>query len=160
MKPEDEDDSSDSELGSELDSEEELFLSSMEQLSGLSKSKLVRIKGAGAGGERGTSDGSSRSVPSRRLERRMRKRGFQPEDRIDLHGLDRRAARIALERFLTGSRASGVEILLVIHGKGRRILKQEVCSQLDRASFVVEHLSAPKRLGGGGARVVRLRRRS
>jgi DNA-nicking Smr family endonuclease len=49
------------------------------------------------------------------------------------------------------------ELVLVIHGKGERILAHAVRELLEADPRVAEHLPAPRQLGGEGARVVRLR---
>ncbi len=85
---------------------------------------------------------------------------------IDLHGMRRREAAEALARFLREQHAKGHRSLLVIHGRGlhrkdgraelpavcHRVLTEEAVSHL-----VLAFASAPRRLGGIGALVVRLR---
>jgi len=55
---------------------------------------------------------------SLRGERRSRLLRKNPDDTIDLHGLNRDEAWIALETFFQNSREKGCEKLLIIHGKG------------------------------------------
>jgi DNA-nicking Smr family endonuclease len=97
--------------------------------------------------------------PSRhvaRLGKRLSRGEREPEAVLDLHGLDRRAAIAELDRFLREQRRAGATILLVVHGKGTEVLARAVGERLESHPAVAEHLRAPARLGGGGARVVRL----
>jgi DNA-nicking Smr family endonuclease len=48
--------------------------------------------------------------------------------------------------------------VLVVHGRGQGILEAVVIGELDHHPLVTEHLRAPPRWGGAGARFVRLRR--
>ena len=51
-------------------------------------------------------------------ERRSRLLRKKPDDFIDLHGLNRDEAWTALESFFENSRRTGLEKVLIIHGKG------------------------------------------
>ena len=95
------------------------------------------------------------SAPAR-LGRRLRA-GEEVALRVDLHGLERAAALGALARFVR--EAPSGALALVIHGKGQGILARAVREALDRSPRVAEHVEAPVRLGGRGARVIRLRTR-
>ena len=97
------------------------------------------------------------------------------EARLDLHGMRQRDAHAALRKFLKSAQGKGYRHVLVITGKGapaddsrpfyeadeRGVLRQAVphwLSQPDLAHVVVSYAEAPRRLGGGGALYVRLRR--
>ncbi len=111
-------------------------------------------------------EGAAPSVdaPTRR---RLARGELAIESRVDLHGLDREAARGALERCLTTSRALGHRVVLVIHGRGLRsddgeaVLQKLVPEWLsgDREGAAVLALaSATSRHGGSGALYVLLRK--
>ena len=89
-----------------------------------------------------------------RFARRVARDEVEPAAVLDLHGLDRATATDRLRRFL--STAPG-EAVLVVHGRGLGILEAAAVAELDRHPRVGEHLPAPGRLGGSGARLARLR---
>jgi DNA-nicking Smr family endonuclease len=108
---------------------------------------------------------------------RQLERGKLPvEARLDLHFMRQREAHAALRRFLKSAQGQGHRHVLVITGKGaaadttrpfyeseeRGVLRQAVPHWLtapDLAHVVLSYSEAPRRLGGGGAIYVRLRRR-
>ena len=90
-----------------------------------------------------------------RFSKRVTRGEVEPAAAIDLHRLDRDEAAARLRRFL--STAPG-EAVLVIHGRSGGIVRAAALAELDRHPRVAEHLSAPRHLGGDGARLVRLRR--
>jgi DNA-nicking Smr family endonuclease len=103
--------------------------------------------------------GSERTAEAGRRARFTKRAGrgeVEPDATIDLHGLDRDAATHRLRTFLSGS-SREVEVVLVVHGRGEGILAAAAEAELDRHPRVAEHLSAPRRLGGAGARLARLR---
>jgi DNA-nicking Smr family endonuclease len=117
----------------------------------------------------------SEATLERRAARALEKGRLAVEARIDLHGMRQREAHTALKRFLVQAQASGFRHVLVITGKGterseprsyydeepRGVLRQSVpgwLAQPDLASVVVSFSEAPRRLGGGGALYVRLKR--
>ncbi|MCL2205750.1 MAG: Smr/MutS family protein [Treponema sp.] len=57
-------------------------------------------------------------APLSRGERRSRLLRKTPDDSIDLHGLSKEEAWLALEDFFEGSRQKGHEKVLIVHGKG------------------------------------------
>ena len=93
-----------------------------------------------------------------RLERRMERADVEPQAKLDLHGVDRVKAMERLQSFVSQSSRRGISLLLVIHGKGTGVVEETVRKVLDDHKAVAEHVSAPARLGGNGARVVRLKR--
>lgn len=97
-----------------------------------------------------------------------------PEARLDLHGMTLAQAHPALVRFITGSHASGLRLVLVITGKGKDrddggpipvrfgALRHQVPAWLQQgqlASMVLQVTPAHARHGGHGAYYVYLRRR-
>lgn len=156
--------------------EQRLFELAMAELEGATRSKIQRMKrGQGIGGEglpvqdhhpqkhhsatHSDHRNSEERLPDqRRLNKRRldkRRKSAVPDYTIDLHGLPRKPALARLRGFVTEHRRA--DLLLVIHGKGRGILRHQVVRFLDAEPAVVEHLKAPARLGGGGARLVRMR---
>ena len=125
------------------------------------------------------------SPPLTGLDRRMRQRlargQVEYEARLDLHGLNVEAARLALFRFLAESAAQGKRLVLVITGKGaapfalhtlhgashfdtperqgrlRRKLPEWLTEE-DLRAFVAGYQPAHPRHGGGGAFYIRIRR--
>lgn len=111
----------------------------------------------------------------RQTSRQLDKGRLEVEARLDLHGLRQRDAHAQLRRFLKTAQAQGLKHVLVITGKGtdqtasrsfyeedeRGVLRQAVPHWLsgpEFATLVVSYSQAPRRLGGGGALYVRLRR--
>ena len=106
-----------------------------------------------------------------RNERQRLARGRQTIDnRIDLHGKTLTEAHGALLRFLRRAQADGARFVLVITGKGERLvseasvrgtLRRQVPLWLERPEFsslVLGFAEADRRHGGAGALYVRLRR--
>ena len=131
--------------------ERRLFEQAIAELDAVTPAKLARSKG---GAEAAGRSGAKPPAHSRRLDKR--RRTAEPEAVVDLHGLDRRAAVACVRRFIAENRSC--ELLLVVHGKGRGILQERITTFLNAEPCVVEHIVAPQRLGGAGARLVRLRR--
>ena len=99
---------------------------------------------------------------SARGERRSRLLRKNPDDSIDLHGLNRDEAWTALETFFENSRVKGHEKLLIIHGKGSHQLNgdlrqsegalKELSRQfIETCSFAGESGYSPAKEGGSGA---------
>ncbi|WP_337996403.1 Smr/MutS family protein [Oleispirillum naphthae] len=110
--------------------------------------------------------GSTAGVDKRTAER-FKKGDMEIEARIDLHGLTREAAHIALTRFIQGSAAARRRMVLVITGKGRQsgegegILRAEVPRWLNEPALrplVLSFSYAQPRHGGEGALYVFLKR--
>lgn len=55
---------------------------------------------------------------------------------IDLHGLDRVTARIISKEFIEDQFSLGAKAVVIIHGKGKRVLKQEIHDMLRREKIV------------------------
>jgi DNA-nicking Smr family endonuclease len=111
----------------------------------------------------------------RQTSRQLHKERLEVEARLDLHGLRQRDAHAQLRRFLKTAQTRGLRHVLVITGKGadqaaaksfyeedeRGVLRNAVphwLAEPEFASLVVSFSPAPRRLGGGGALYVRLRR--
>lgn len=58
---------------------------------------------------------------------------------IDLHGLDRDTARVYVNDFIRDNVKLKNEIIVIIHGIGSGILKQEVHKTLSKSKHVVEY---------------------
>jgi DNA-nicking Smr family endonuclease len=117
-----------------------------------------------------------RAAPlDRQTSRQLDKGKLEVEARLDLHGMRQRDAHAQLRRFLKTAQARGLKHVLVITGKGadqaasrsfyeedeRGVLRNAVPHWLAEPEFaplVVSFAQAPRRLGGGGALYVRLRR--
>jgi DNA-nicking Smr family endonuclease len=107
----------------------------------------------------------------RRLRQKLARGRAAPEAIIDLHGMRRQEAFVALREFLTKAQIEGVRLVLVVTGKGDRgapgegtpgILRQSVPSWLREPFYhaiVVGFEEAQRPHGGAGAFYVRLRRR-
>jgi DNA-nicking Smr family endonuclease len=121
------------------------------------------------------SPGERKAPPFAPLERRLRERLARgratPEAAIDLHGLRRQEAFVALRKFLARAQIEGARLVLVVTGKGERaasgeatpgILRKSVPNWLRGAeyrSIVLGFEEASRPHGGAGALYVRLRRR-
>lgn len=128
-------------------SDQALFLQAIGEMS---PDDVERMKPAGA---------VEKKPADARFARRVQKGEVQPENVIDLHGDDRVRALTRTRVFLETEANARTEVVLVVHGKGAGVLASEVVRLLDEHPLVVEHLVAPRDLGGEGARVVRLRSR-
>lgn len=107
----------------------------------------------------------------RRLRQKLARGRAAPEAAIDLHGMRRQEAFIALRQFLTHAQIEGARLVLVVTGKGERgalgegapgILRQSVPHWLREPAYhaiVVGFEEAQRPHGGAGAFYVRLRRR-
>ncbi|MEL6914362.1 MAG: Smr/MutS family protein [Pseudomonadota bacterium] len=105
--------------------------------------------------------------------RKLSRGKLKPEARLDLHGMTVDRAHPALTRFILGSHARGLRLVLVITGKGegagpggplpyqRGILRRQVphwLAQAPLAPLILETVPAGRRHGGEGALYVYLRR--
>lgn len=102
-----------------------------------------------------------------RLVRRLRKGEFVAQSHLDLHGMVRAAARIAVDQFLAHAFRRGHRCVLIIHGRGLNsvdqtpVLKKHLASWLSHgahARLVLAFTSARPCDGGAGAMYVLLRR--
>jgi DNA-nicking Smr family endonuclease len=102
--------------------------------------------------------------PDRRRagERRRRLLAKRADASLDLHGLTRDDAWLALETFFQTSRTQGAEKLLLVHGKGNHsdgeaILKRTVHQFIETCPFAGESGIANAENGGSGATWVLLK---
>ncbi len=125
--------------------------------------------------DRGSTAAPRKAPPLQPLERRLRQKLSRgraaPDAAIDLHGLTRHEAFVALRRFLAQAQRDGAKLVLVVTGKGRGgdlndeaagVLRRSVPQWLrgpDYHSIVVGFEEASRPHGGAGALYVRLRRR-
>jgi DNA-nicking Smr family endonuclease len=105
----------------------------------------------------------------RRILRELERAARAPEATLDLHGRKSREAEASLVAFVRGAQSGGRRVVLVIHGRGLRsgeggpVLRQLVHECLTQGSLVdavLAVVAAPPRLGGSGAALVLLRRRT
>jgi DNA-nicking Smr family endonuclease len=100
---------------------------------------------------------------SRRVLADLRRGRWTPQDRIDLHGLNRDEAHTALSLFLSAALAQGKRCVRVIHGKGLgspggvSVLKQLSRAWLARRNEILAFCQANPHEGGSGALLVLLR---
>ena len=95
--------------------------------------------------------------------RKLRRGQFAVQDELDLHGLNREHAKLAVTRFLAHCQQQGYRSVRIIHGKGNGspnsgpVLKSYLDSWLRKRSDVVAFSSARPVDGGTGAVYVLLR---
>jgi DNA-nicking Smr family endonuclease len=94
--------------------------------------------------------------------RKLRRGQWQLQGQLDLHGLRREDARLALAEFIRYAHKSGWRCVRVIHGKGlgspgkTPVLKNRVHSWLVQKKEVLAFAQARPADGGAGALVVLL----
>jgi DNA-nicking Smr family endonuclease len=102
-----------------------------------------------------------------RLVAALRTGQYAVQGHLDLHGMDREEAKIAVDRFLTRSRKEGKRCVLLVHGRGLNskdhipVLKERLKVWLARgriAKSVLAFATARPTDGGAGAVYVLLRR--
>lgn len=115
-------------------------------------------------------DGASGRAPgvSARELRALRTGDRRPEARLDLHGMTRDEALLAVERFVQQCRRGGLRAVLVIHGRGLNsdgsgpVLRPALAGWLAGVAAtrtgVMAFAPAPARWGGSGATLILLRR--
>lgn len=59
--------------------------------------------------------------------------------KIDLHGLDRESARVAVDDFVRDNIVLGNEMIVIIHGKGLGIVKESAHQTLSKNKNVLEY---------------------
>lgn len=104
----------------------------------------------------------------RRRIARLKSGRIPPEATVDLHGLLEEEARLAVRAAVRDARGAGFRTILVIHGRGLHspegpVLKKALPSWLGEppvGGWVLAFASAPPELGGPGATLVLLRKRS
>lgn len=104
----------------------------------------------------------------RRRLARLKAGRIPPEATVDLHGLLQEEARLAVREAMRDARGAGLRTILVIHGRGLHspegpVLKTALPAWLAEppvGGWVLAFASAPPDLGGPGATLVLLRKRS
>ncbi len=99
--------------------------------------------------------------------RRLRRGEWEIDREVDLHGLDRRAARAALQEAVRSAHQARQRCLLVVHGRGAGSIAGPVLkpalprwlSEPPTGPLVMAFASARPEHGGAGATYVLLRRR-
>ena len=95
--------------------------------------------------------------------RKLRRGGYRLRAELDLHGMNRADARLAVTDFLAECQARDARCVRIIHGKGNRspnsgpVIKTLLDSWLRRRSDVIAFCSARPHDGGTGAVYVLLR---
>lgn len=104
-----------------------------------------------------------------RILKKLRKGAFSIRAHLDLHGMFKEEARVALSNFVSQAQLRGHRCVLVVHGRGlhskdqQPVLKEAVVNWLGRSSLrkqVLAFCSARPYDGGAGALYVLLRRPS
>ena len=78
-------------------------------------------------------------------------------DVFDLHTVQPREAKEALEAYLEEANSRGFKALRIIHGRGIGVQRAMVRAVLARTAFVLSYQDAPLEAGGCGATLVTLR---
>jgi len=100
---------------------------------------------------------------ARDVLRKLRRGHWVVQDMVDLHGLNRQAARSLLAEFLGGCLKGGLRCVRIVHGKGLRsprrepVLKGKVQQWLVQRDEVLAFCEAPENQGGSGALLVLLK---
>ena len=105
---------------------------------------------------------SKASGLDRRLAQKLRRGNVPIEITLDLHGMTRAAAAAALRTQIPSYHAQGKRCLLIITGKGKGLLRNDLPMLLGEQALkhiVLGHCLAQARDGGSGARYVLLRRK-
>jgi DNA-nicking Smr family endonuclease len=105
---------------------------------------------------------SGETARGRAGERRRRLIAKKPDASLDLHGLTRDEAWIAMETFFQEGRRQDFEKLLLVHGKGNHsdgdaVLKRAVRQFIENCPFAGESGQPSAELGGSGATWVLLK---
>lgn len=103
----------------------------------------------------------------RRIVQKLKRGEFAVQGHLDLHGMIRAEAKVALEKFVLESRRGGKRCVLIVHGRGLHskdqipVLKESVQVWLSKgrvAKEVIAFATARPHDGGAGALYVLLRR--
>lgn len=97
----------------------------------------------------------------RRTDQKLSRGKMAIEGRLDLHGLSQEQAHLALTPFILSSQALQKRCVLIITGKGKGILRDQLPIWLNQApltNLVLKATNAQPKDGGSGAFYVYLRR--
>ena len=111
--------------------------------------------------EAGDAEGDDRK---NRIEEAERLRHMRPQAVLDLHGKTASGAEALVTDFLVASSRSGLEKVLIIHGKGLHSAGEPVMAEIVRKALEATSLAgsfgpADRNQGGRGATWVRIRKR-
>lgn len=81
-------------------------------------------------------------------------------DEIDLHTYRPSDVKDVVEAYLEACVEKGIWSVRIVHGKGKGVLRETTHKLLDRSALVESYSLAPEGMGGWGATVARLRKRS
>ena len=95
-------------------------------------------------------------VPSHRLKQ-LRRGDFAPELLLDLHGMTKQEAKHELAALVSAASADNIQCVSIMHGKGKRILQQQLPHWLIQHPDVLAIHQAPKVWGGSSALLVLLK---
>jgi DNA-nicking Smr family endonuclease len=90
------------------------------------------------------------------LLRRLRRGHWRVQDELDLHGMNRHQAALAVDDFMRQSAARGLQCVRLVPGKGlvlRAMLRESLPARGDLLGFC----EAPAAQGGSGAVLLLLR---
>jgi len=99
---------------------------------------------------------------ARQVLRRLRRGHWVIQEGLDLHGLNRDEAAVAVAAFLNRCAARGLRCVRIVHGKGigspnrEPVLKAKLRNWLPRRHDVLAYCQAPASDGGSGALLVLL----
>lgn len=83
---------------------------------------------------------------------------WTPDERIDLHGCRRSEVRFRLLPFLDRGYAQEWEVIHIVHGKGKGVLREHVWEILDDLDYIESYRPGYFYEGGTGTTVVKYRR--
>ena len=99
----------------------------------------------------------------RQTLRKLRRGHWVIQDELDLHGMNRDEAALAVAAFLNQCAARGLRCVRIVHGKGlgsrnrEPVLKAKLRNWLPRRQEVLAYCQAPASDGGSGALLVLLK---
>jgi DNA-nicking Smr family endonuclease len=132
--------------------------------------RAITVSKAAPESSNGTRPPTGLAPLERRLVQKLARGRVAPDAVIDLHGMSRQEAFVALRGFLSHKQREGAKLVLVVTGKGERsagidgepgILRKSVPHWLhgpDYRSLVAGFEEASRSHGGTGALYVRIRR--
>ena len=93
--------------------------------------------------------------PPHRLKQ-LRRGDFAPELLLDMHGMTKQEAKRELAALIAAATDDNVHCVSVMHGKGKRILQQQLPHWLIQHPDVIALHQAPRAWGGSSALLVLL----
>ncbi len=86
--------------------------------------------------------------------KKLRRGDYYPEMTLDLHGMNREAAKMELAALIERAQQDHVHCCCILHGIGTGMLKRKVPAWLAQHPKVQAMHSAPREFGGQGALLV------